>query len=238
MSTRKFKWIEGETIALVRRVAERRFSPGPKDGRGWRARAARVDPGLVGPRAFGHPAVRSWHRWVRGVLAPRAPVVLVTPCSNRKPYPLSPQSAKIRGVLRRLGLWDPGGPGLYGAPRGVEWLYLSDLLALVPYDRAHEYPACCYELPPSMLDEDGLNQVALAVRGFLERNTGRIHRIILYLPRSYHKIIRRATQGLRGIEEKLDPANYHLLRGHKNIEKKLATLLEILDHTNSSFNRF
>ena len=155
-----------------------------------------VDPGLVGLRAFEHPAVKAWHRWLLEEWGPRYGVVLVTPCSNVKPYTLSPTSRKVRGLLRRLGLWDGAGP------RGIEWLYLSDLLVLVPYKRAEEYPACCYELHPDEL---------LASRQHYELIVGLLSRlieeklgdkqVILYLPRKHQRIWddarRRASRGPR-----------------------------------------
>ena len=142
-----------------------------------------VDPELVGLRAFDHPAVKAWHKWLLEEYRPRYSVALVTPCSNVKPYPLSPTSRKIRGVLRRLGLWDGA------APRSIEWLYLSDLLILVPYERAWDYPACCYELHPDEVLHNGVhyNLVASLLSRLIESKlAGR--QVILFLPAKHLQI--------------------------------------------------
>jgi len=152
---------------------------------GWPAKHhSGLNPALVGPRAFEHPSVRGWWRWLLEEYRPRSPVALVTPCSSVKPYTRSPTSRKIRGLLRRLGLWDYGSD----RPRGVEWLYLSDLLLLVPYERAGEYPACCYEVPPEVvLCSPALRSLvtsllAEAVERLYERG---LRRVIIYLPKKH-----------------------------------------------------
>jgi hypothetical protein len=106
-----------------------------------------VDPDLVGEKAFDHPAVKSWRRWLLEDYTPNASWSIVTPCSNVKPYTVSPVSRKIRAILRRNGLWDFS----KNVPKGVTWLYFSDLLIFVPYEKAEEYPACCYEVPPDLV---------------------------------------------------------------------------------------
>jgi predicted RNA-binding protein len=114
----------------------------------WRARHYQgLDPGLVGEKAFEHPAVAEYWRWLTEEYTPPSSTALVTPCSNVKPYTRSPASRKTRGLLRRLGLWDEEA----GKPAGIEWLYFSDLLLLVPYSKAEDYPACCYEVPPDVV---------------------------------------------------------------------------------------
>ena len=149
---------------------------------------AGVDPGLVGPGAIDHPAVREWHRWLREGYQPRHPVALVAPCSNVKPYTRSPTSRKIRGLLRRLGLWDEA----RGEPSGIEWLYLSDLLALVPYQRAEEYPACCYELSPdeALGNPRVYREVVATIRDTVSRLAaeGKLDTVILFLPRKHLEI--------------------------------------------------
>ena len=151
---------------------------------------AGVDPALVGPGAFNHPAVRRWHRWLLEEYEPRSSIALVTPCSNVKPYPLSPTSRKVAGLLRRLGLWDGIGP------RRVEWLYLSDLLVLVPYWRAWDYPACCYELHPDevLSDERLFHRVAALLAQAVERLARRVMYVVLFLPRRHLRIWEEAKR--------------------------------------------
>ncbi len=146
-----------------------------------------VDPGLVGEKAFTHPATRRWWRWLLEEYEPAYSVALVTPCSSVKPYTRSPTSRKIRGGLRRLGLWDEK----EDKPRGLVWLYFSDLLILVPYERAEEYPPCCYEVPPDLvlgspeLAERVSTLLAEAVKRLVDRG---LEKAILFLPRKHKRL--------------------------------------------------
>jgi len=154
----------------------------------WRARHHHgLDPELVGPRAFEHPSVREWWRWLREDYVPVSSVALVTPCSNVKPYTRSPTSRKIRGLLRRLGLWDLEAD----RPRGLEWLYFSDLLIFVPYWRAEEYPACCYEVPPDQVlaDKELSERVAGLLAEVVEALYARgLRNLVVFLPRKHLKL--------------------------------------------------
>ena len=151
-----------------------------------------VDPGLVGPRAYSHPAVRAWWDWLASGFKPSNPVALVIPCSNVKPYTRSPTSRKVRGLLRRMGLWndDRDSPGC------LDWLYFSDLLGLVPYEKAEEYPACCYELPPTeALRVDGVESLlARPVCSVIAR----YRLIILFLPKLHLSLWERITHHCEG----------------------------------------
>ena len=155
------------------------------DGRFLPRHYAGLDPGLVGVKAFEHPAVKGYWRWLLEEYRPRHGIALVTPCSNVKPYTRSPTSRKIRGMFQRLGLWGDGGP------LGVEWLYFSDLLILVPYSMAESYPACCYEVPPDLVlgDENLLELVvgllAKAVEKLVEKG---LERVIVFLPRKHLRL--------------------------------------------------
>ncbi|WP_257640386.1 DUF5591 domain-containing protein [Pyrodictium delaneyi] len=182
-----------------------------------------LDPGLVGPRAFEHPAVKEWWMWLLREYRPRASVALVTPCSSVKPYTRSPTSRKIRGLLRRLGLWSAE----ESRPEGIEWLYLSDLLLLVPYERAETYPACCYELAPDEVLRRPL--IAYTVARVLSTVVERLmehglERLIVYLPRKHMElwsmareraakwpeetIVRFSIFGLGGLREALEPLRH------------------------------
>ncbi len=144
-----------------------------------------LDPELVGLRAYSHPAVRAYWRWLLEEYKPSSSIALVTPCSNVKPYTRSPTSRKIKGMLRRLGLWDESS----NRPKGIEWLYFSDLLALVPYWRAEEYPACCYELPPTMLRDGYRNLLVSIVSRVVARLCERgLRTIVTFLPRMHREL--------------------------------------------------
>ncbi|WP_338250055.1 DUF5591 domain-containing protein [Pyrodictium abyssi] len=152
-----------------------------------------LDPRLAGPRAFEHPAVKDWWEWLRREYRPRSPVALVTPCSSVKPYTRSPTSRKIRGLLRRLGLWSSD----VDRPAGIEWLYFSDLLLLVPYERAETYPACCYELHPDEVLQRPLLRglVVETLRDVVEELAARgLERVVLFLPRKHMTLWREARR--------------------------------------------
>ena len=192
----------------------------PRGRDGWPVKA-RVDPGLRGVGAFDHPAVREWHGWLLDGWMPRENVAILTPCSNVKPYPRSPMSGKVRGVLRRLGLWDTEGPGLYGSPRGVEWYYVSDLLVLVPYERAHEYPACCYELRPEevLASKPHLDRLVGLLSRVLGKLAGDGRRVLAYLPSKHRRIVEMA--GADGLEW----VRYDLFYGQRYLEEALRRVL-------------
>ncbi len=179
-----------------------------------------IDPELVGLKAFNHPAVREWWRWLLEDYRPRHPVALVTPCSRVKPYTRSPTSRKVRGLLRRLGLWDSGAD----RPKGIVWLFFSDLLLLVPYKRAEEYPACCYDVPPDMVLRLGhvKRMVVERLAEAMERLAGRgLRELIVYLPTKHlflwqnarmlasrwprETLVRFTIFGVDGLTRALDP---------------------------------
>ncbi len=164
-----------------------------EDGR-WPPRHLKgVDPALVGAKAFEHPAVREWWRWLLEEYRPRHSIALITPCSSVKPYTQSPTSRKIRGLLRRLGLWDGGSD----RPAGIEWLYFSDLLLLVPYERAGEYPACCYEVPPDVVLGRPLllNLVSALLATVVEDLVDRgLEHVIVFLPRKHQRLWNEARK--------------------------------------------
>jgi predicted RNA-binding protein len=141
----------------------------------------------VGLKAYEHPAVRRWWRWLLEDYRPEYSIALITPCSNVKPYTRSPVSRKIRKLLVRLNLWDHEAD----KPKGVAWLYLSDLLALVPYEKATHYPACCYELPPKeALATNYVDKVATVIAEFIEKS--RLDHLVVFLPRNHHRIWHKA----------------------------------------------
>ncbi len=147
----------------------------------------KLDPSLKGVKAFNHPAVKAWWDWLLEDYKPPFTLALITPCSNVKPYTKSPTSRKIRGVLKRLGLWDTE----TDKPKGIEWLYFSDLLILVPYTRAEEYPACCYEVPPDLVLKNGelkdkVTTLLSAIMSVLVRKG--MKRVVVYLPRKHLKL--------------------------------------------------
>ncbi len=196
----------------------------PRGRDGWPVRGDPA-PGLSGPQAFWHRDAVDYRARVPELMGERSGApLLLTPCSNVKPYPRSPQSAKIRGVLRRLGFWDPSGPGMYGSPSGLGWIYLSDLLGLVPYEVAHEYPACCYNYPPDLLEADRRAWEELISTIAAGLSSAEPEVIIAYLPRRYLLILGEAIESA-GVNLRLETVPYHLFHGHKRLEEVLGRIL-------------
>ena len=168
----------------------------PKSSGSWPSRLRMgLDPELVGLKAFESTAVRNYWRWLLEDYTPRSRVALVTPCSNVKPYPLSPPSRRVRGILKRLGLWEPAGrEPAKGRPKGVEWLYFSDLLVFVPYEKAWEHPACCYDVSPDLVIENGYADLiaSLASRAIERLAENGVERIIVRLPKKHKRIFSKA----------------------------------------------
>ncbi len=162
-----------------------------------------VDPELVGLKAFSHPAVKGWWHWLLNEYRPRYNVALLTPCSNVKPYTRSPTSRKIRGMLRRLGLWDSRA----NMPRGIEWLYLSDLLVLVPYEKAEEYPACCYDLPPEVVirNSEARQVIMQTLCSVMERLSHLT--LVTFLPRKHKTLLNESRNMCRNWPKQVD-VNY------------------------------
>ena len=104
-------------------------------------------------------------------------------------------SRKVAGLLRRLGLWNGVGP------RGVEWVYLSDLLVWVPYWRAWDYPACCYELHPEELlsSPPHRRRIVSILASLLEKLQD--SRFVVFLPRRHLGLWEEAVGLLGGVEE-------------------------------------
>ena len=178
-----------------------------------------LDPGLAGEAAFEHPAVEAWWRWLVEEYTPHAQTALVTPCSNVKPYTRSPTSRKIRGLLRRLGLWDESA----SKPRRLAWLYLSDLLLLVPYERAEEYPACCYEVPPDLVlnNERLYRLVTSKLAHVLQALYGRgLRRVVLFLPRK-HMRLWSAAYAASGAGFEVISVGYHIFQVYSRLEPVL-----------------
>ncbi|MEB3779734.1 MAG: DUF5591 domain-containing protein [Desulfurococcales archaeon] len=193
--------------------------------KGWPAKG-KIYPDLSGFNAWKHKDVVAWRSWVSNEYLLESDILLLTPCSNVKPYPKSPTSRKIRGVLRRLGYWDDEGNGLFGAPIGVEWSYLSDLLVLVPYIRAHEYPACCYEYAPQIIGGEKdtvIEEIRETLLMFFKRNY-KLRIIILYLPRFYNILLEPVLNNILD-STKIFKVKYHIFYGHRWLENVLREVL-------------
>ncbi len=158
----------------------------PKTNGRWPRKSLHLVPDLIGIRAFESSMVIWFWDYMIYRYKPLYDTVLITPCSNVKPYPLSPMNRKIIGILRRNKLWDEE----KNRPL-IEWLFLSDLLGFVPYTHTWIPPACCYDVPPDIVEDN--EKLHKTVRNVVEKTWQRIHpyyrKAIIYLPKRYHKLL-------------------------------------------------
>ena len=180
----------------------------PREGGGFpRKHRWRVDADLIAPAAFHSGRVRAFMEFIEYVWRPEGDVLLLSPCSNVKPYPLSPLNRKVGAALRRLGAWGR-----------VEWVFLSDLLGPVPYKYTWVPPACCYEAPPGSVPGWWLGLVRGVVSGWWERVRGFFEGVVAFLPRKYYGLAAPV----------LDDAvivRYDIFRGQKGVEEALSSVL-------------
>ncbi len=152
---------------------------------------------------------------------PSSNVLLLSPCSNVKPYPKSPMNSKIKSVLQSLDLWDK-----YLDKPLIDWVFISDLLGPVPYNYTWIPPACCYEAPPNILDEysDLKNIVEHVISTWWNRVKGYYKHVLVYLPKKYHQITKTIIQ--HHGNPTIYMLTYHIFYGQRTIEKTLRLLLK------------
>ncbi|GEM_PF-5329064 len=203
-------------------MARRRFSL-KKDSRGVfvSKHFLGIDPELVGVKAYNSGVVREWWQWIRSSYKPRSGFFLVTPCSNVKPYTMSPTSRKIKKMLERLGLWNTEAPK-------VEWVYFSDLLILVPYYRAEEYPACCYDVPPQLVAsrrdiiEKIVSETRLVIEALVDRG---LEQVVVFLPKIHLSIWEEARESaIKWPSQVIVRYTFFSIRDLEVVVKKLASM--------------
>lgn len=186
----------------------RRYSV-PRVGGGFPRRALfRVDADLVAPLAYLSPRVESFMEWVSRFWRPEGDILLLSPCSNVKPYPLSPLNRKVAKAVERAG----------GVGR-VEWVFISDLLGPVPYNLTWVPPACCYEAPPHTMPTWWLRRVKEAVRSWWSRVAPHFTHVIAHLPMKYYPLAEPALQ-------KATIIRYDIFHGQKAVEEALKHALQ------------
>ena len=89
-------------------------------------------------------------------------------------------SRHIVGFLKKCGLWNMEAD----RPQGIVWLYFSDLLVLVPYERQEEYPACCYNLYHRHLGKKERNLIINILSRTMTRLSNYIEKALVYLPKT------------------------------------------------------
>lgn len=151
----------------------------PRNGFGFPRKALwRADADLIVPLALTNSRVEEFMKLIAKLWKPSKDVLLLSPCSNVKPYPLSPLNRKVDAALRRLGVFNR-----------VEWVFISDLLGPVPYEYTWVPPACCYDAPPQLVDAEYLRRVAEVVASWWERVRGYFSALVVFLPKKYLRLV-------------------------------------------------
>ncbi len=197
-------------------MRRRKYTVPKVDGGFPRKHRLRVDADLIAPAAFHSDRVRAFMEFVTLYWRPKGDILLLSPCSNVKPYPLSPLNRKVEAALKRSGSWDR-----------VEWVFISDLLGPVPYEYTWVPPACCYEARPHAVPGWWLELVKGVVAGWWGRVRGYFNAIIAFLPKKYYSI---AAPVLRDAVI----VRYDIFRGQKGVEEALSRILRGLSPLGTS----
>lgn len=115
---------------------------------------------------------------------PNKQVLLLLPCSARKPYSLSPSHLKFREAIERY--------------RGrIHELILTSPLGVVPRELEVVYPAAFYDIPVTgYWDAEERAWVSSCLRAYLERNARMYEKIVAHLSGAYKELCSRVADDL------------------------------------------
>jgi len=107
---------------------------------------------------------------------PMRKILLLLPCSARKPYSLSPSHLKFREAIERY--------------RGrIHELILTSPLGVVPRELEMVYPAAFYDIPVTgYWDAEEREWVSSCLRAYLERNAKNYDHIVAHLSGAYKEL--------------------------------------------------
>jgi archaeosine synthase len=154
--------------------------------------------------SFSRPEVWTFFKRAMEAYKPKSRVLLLLPCSARKPYMLSKSHARIRSFLGSL-------------LRGVEEIIISSPM-VVPRVFELVYPAMNYDTPVTgHWSNDEVKYVAEKLAGFVER--GRFEVIVAHVEGGYRRVVEEA--GIDAIFTAED------VTSQKSLEKLRETLISI-----------
>ncbi|MHC1610794.1 MAG: archaeosine synthase subunit alpha [Candidatus Methanospirareceae archaeon] len=115
---------------------------------------------------------------------PMRKILLLLPCSARKPYSLSPSHLKFREAVERY--------------RGeIHELILTSPLGVVPRELEVTYPAAFYDIPVTgYWDAEEEEWVSSCLRAYLERNMRKYEEIVAHLNGTYKEICSHVAEDL------------------------------------------
>ncbi len=159
--------------------------------------------------ALNRPEIRRFQdRLLHRYEKPRsANILLILPCSARKPYSFSPSHKRFQNIL-----WQVKNQGV------VHELIITSPLGLVPRELELVYPAAHYDIAVTgVWDEDEKKMIRNLFKSYLEKNT--YDKVIVHLPVSLQEII-----------TDLIPDPLITCTDEPTSEKSLTTLLRTLLH--------
>ena len=115
---------------------------------------------------------------------PMGKILLILPCSARKPYSISPSHLKFREAIERY--------------RGrIHELILTSPLGVVPRELEMVYPAAFYDIPVTgYWDAEEREWVSSCLRAYLERNAKNYDHIVAHLSGTYKELCSRVAEDL------------------------------------------
>ena len=152
---------------------------------------------------------------------PEVPVILLLPCSKRKPYS---ESSTHRFVLRGLEA--------AGVPRDrIHVVTLSGNYGPVPQPFEQADHVLAYDYMLHSTNEDRIALVARRTREFLQRHEGRYGTVIGYCtPKPYRKAMQMALEGRRNARLLPDPLRAHTMSEFRNGDNLGQLVEEIKKH--------
>lgn len=176
-------WREGHLEAMLGELPHRFPGIRPPDPQ---AALFRIPRSLHPPICSRHPdgfdlRRRTWEP------RPGKRILLILPCSRRKPYY---ESISFRRVWRRVV------DALRERAGAVQVVFLSGLYGPVPMELAGDEAVVSYDFLLHRMDLEGISRVAERLADFLRRTEGRFLARMAYLPLpAYREAARRAAAG-------------------------------------------
>ncbi|MHC1600184.1 MAG: archaeosine synthase subunit alpha [Candidatus Methanospirareceae archaeon] len=116
---------------------------------------------------------------------PKRQVLLLLPCSARKPYSLSPSHAKFREAIAQYS-------------GRIHEIILTSPLGVVPRELEVTYPAAFYDIPiTGYWDAEECTWVSSCLRAYLERNARNYEQIVAHLSGPYKELCSHVADKLR-----------------------------------------
>ncbi len=148
-----------------------------------------IPPGVVLLRnsekcnLFDHPHVRLWHRFLVEYFEPEPkPLAMILPCTQVKPYRLSPTHRIAEARLRKLGIAEK--VGIY---------IVSEPMVLVPRELDIYYPFANYDYPPDQLSEPYRARFVEILSAVIPKLARHRH-VVAVLPQHHRSILLEALQ--------------------------------------------